>query len=81
MKTMNAKTRKTETPVITLNEENIGTSATSQDAEKLIEALREIGYNVQYGPSNDEEIDENGGLELDAITDADWDIALEKILP
>jgi len=63
------------TEKITLNEENIGADATAEQARTMITALNNMGYCVQYGPSEDT-LEEP---ELNSINDADWGRALASI--
>ena len=63
---------------MTLNEQDIGTACTTEQAHRMIAALRQQGYSVEYGDSDDTQ-DENGGFELDAISDTDWNRALQQI--
>ena len=57
--------------LIAFTEQNIGSSATRADAERAIARLNAMGYTVEYGDSCDIQ-DENGILDIDRITDADW---------
>jgi len=63
-----AVTWQTQTAII--NEIHLGTDATPEDARRMVGALQDMGYDVEYGADH---------LNMNEIADEDWQQAMETL--
>jgi methylmalonyl-CoA mutase cobalamin-binding subunit len=62
-----------------INEEHLGTNATREQAEQVIKFLRDLGYDVEYGPDSAAQTVDEDGNAAEEIPDAVWMSALNAI--